>query len=165
LAYLLLKHLALATEDEVGNDPELNFGFVHDRFRGTNLETIFYEKLMQSENKEAFTEAFAKILSRETEGISKALDKIYPRPDPTIKQIEDRMSFSIGSLGALKILLGAPKAVNAQVGPDEQLKPEHLDVLIRVVYGQIGLELKNIQNAIIHVSEKAGANKLFFCLD
>lgn len=165
LAFLLLEHLALATKDEAGKDAALNFEFAHDRIRDNDLAAVFYEKLTKAQNKEAFVEGFAKILSRETEGISKALDKIYPQPDPTIKRIADQMNFSIGSLEALKGLLGAFKAANAQVGPGQQLKPEHLDLLIKVVYPQIALELRNIRSAIIQLSERAKANKLFICFD
>ena len=59
-------------KDEVGSkiDPELNFKFARDRFKGTNLAEVFYEKLMETENKEAFAEGFVTILSRETEAIS-----------------------------------------------------------------------------------------------
>lgn len=165
LAYLLLEHLGLATREEVSQDRELYFEFALERFKNTHLAVVFYEKLMNAANKEAFTEHFAGILRREAEGISNALDKIYPRPDPTIKQIVDDMSFSIGSLEALKGLFTAFEAANAQVGPENQLKPEHLDLLIKVAYERIGLELQNIQTAIVRSSEAAKANKLFISLD
>jgi hypothetical protein len=166
LAYKLLEYLALATKDEVGNDPELNFEFALERFKGANLEAIFYEKLMESENKEAYTEGFTKILSSRAEGISKALDKIYPRPDPTIGQISEEMISSIGMLDAFKsVLLESFKKANAQVSADEQLKPEQLDLLIKIAFVQIGPELQKIQSAIIQLSEKAKANELFIRLD
>jgi len=165
LAYLLLEYLALATKDEARNDPKLNFEFARDRFRDADLATIFYNKLMETENREAFADRFARILSRETEGISKALDNIYPRPDPTIKEIVDQMMHSIGALEAFKALFGVFKAANARVSADEQLKPEHLDLLTKIAYEQIGSELQNIQRTIIRLSDEAKANKLFICLD
>lgn len=73
--------------------------------------------------------------------------------------------FSIGMLGALKALLGAFKAANAQVGADDQLKPEHQNLLIRIGYDQVGLELTNIHSTIIKLSDRAKANKLFISLD
>jgi hypothetical protein len=165
LAYLLLENLALATMEEVGKDKALNCEFALERFRLADLTAVFYRKLMEAQDKEALAEGFEKILMRETEGISKALDNIYPRPDPTIKQVADQMQFSIGSLGALKGMIGAFKAANAQVGADGQLKPEHLDLLIKIAYGRVGLELENIHKSIVTLSDSAKANKLFISLD
>ena len=164
-AYLLLEFLSLAGVNEVDGDKALNFEFALERLRLTNLAAVFYEQLMAAENKVAFAEGFESMLSRETEGISKGLDKIYPRPDPTIKQLTDRMQFSIGALGALKGLFEAFNAANAHVRAENQLKPEHLELLVRVAYDQVGMELDNIRSSIIKVSDSARANKLFMPLD
>jgi hypothetical protein len=139
---LLLEHLALATNEEVRQDPALNFEFAHNRIKNTDLAAVFYERLMKAENRETFIETFGEILRHETQGISKALDKIYPRPDPTIKEMVDEMSFSIGSLEALKGMFEAFQAANAQVGPENQLKPAQPAVhppgarLLRTLEGQ-----------------------------
>jgi len=55
-AYLLLEHLALATKAEVHNDPNLNFEFARDSLGETDLATVFYNKLMAAENREAFAQ-------------------------------------------------------------------------------------------------------------
>jgi hypothetical protein len=165
LAYHLLEHLALATKDEFHKDAELNFEFARDRFKVTNLPKIFYDKLMESKTKEAFTEGFEKILSNGTESISKALDNIYPRPDPTIKQNVDEINFSIGAVGSLKMLIASFKAANEQVGADKQMTPEQLNLLIEIAYSQIGLEIQKTQNAIVQLSEQANANELFISFD
>jgi hypothetical protein len=165
LAFLLLEHLALATKEESQKDPSLNFEFALNKFRDTPLAVVFHEKLMQSEHKEDFVDSFEKLLSDQAKGISQALDVIYPRPDPAIRQIEEKMNFSTGSLRALKMLISAFKATNAQLGANEQLKPEHLNILIEIGYQQIGSALENIQGAIIHLSDRAKNNKLFIFLD
>lgn len=167
LAYLLLKYLGLAREDEVeiGKALALTFEFAQSKMQNTDLAKVFYERLMQAEDKEALVGGFEKTLKSQTEGISKALDDIYPRPDPSLKRITGQMSFSAGSLEAFKGLFEAFKAANAQVGENEQLKPEHLDLLIKIAYSRIGLELQNIKSAIVQLSERAKANKLFFSLD
>lgn len=164
-AYLLLKYLALVTKQEVASDTAVTFEFAIEKFRITDLAAAFYEKLMAAENKEAFAAGFEEILSRGAKGVSDALENIYPRPDPTIEGSVGEMMFSVGMLGALKALLGAFKAANAQVGAEDQLKPEHQNLLIRIGYEQIGLELTKIHNAIIKLSDQAKANKLFISLD
>jgi hypothetical protein len=164
-AYHLLEHLELANEEEFHKDAELNFEFARDRFKNANLAEIFYQKLMESKNKEDFVDGFEKILSRETEGISKALEKLYPRPDPTIKQNVDDMNFSIGAVGVLKTLIASFRGANEQVDEDKQMMPEHLDLLIKIAYGHIAIELQKIQNAIVQLSEKAEGNELFMSLD
>ena len=69
-------------------------------------------------------------------------------------------------LDAFKVvLLESFKKANAQFSADEQLRPEHLDLLIKIAFGQIGPELQKIQSAIIQLSEKAKANGLFISLD
>ena len=165
LAYLLLEHLGLAAREEINQDPELYFEFALDRLKNADLAAIFYEKLMKEANRESFIDSFVGVLRPQAEGISKALDKIYPRPDPAIKQMVDDMNFSIGSLEALKGLFGAFEATNAQIAAQERLKTEHLDLLVKVVYARIGLELQKIQAAIVRSSEAAKTNKLFVSLD
>src|SRR5258708_1177889 len=115
LAFKILEHLALATVEEFGKDSELDFAFALDRLKTIDLANVFYEKLMGSENKEIFAEGFEKILTRETEGISKALDNVYPRPDPALKLSEDQMISSIAALGALVMLIRSCREANAQV--------------------------------------------------
>ena len=165
LAYKILEYLELATMEEAHKDPELNLEFANEKLKDTDLAGVFYEKFMRAQDREAFVEGFEKILNAETEALSKGLDKIYPRPDPTIKHVLDQTAFSIGSVSFLKTLLESFKTTNAQVGPREQLQGDKLDLLIRVVYGKIGLELKKIQIAILLLSEKAKANELFMSFD
>lgn len=129
------------------------------------MAAVFYERVMEAANKEAFVAGFEEILNREIEGISKALDNVYPRPDPVLKQVCDQMVYSSGSLGGLKLLLQAFREANAQVGADEQLTPEHLDVLIKIAYQQIASELENIRTSICDLSKQARNNKLFISLD
>src|SRR5579864_7901154 len=144
LAFKILEHLGLATTEEFGEDPKLDFAFALDRLKTINLANIFYEKLMGSENREVFAESFEKILSRESEGISKALDNVYPRPDPTLKVSDDQLLISIAALGALVTLIRAFREANAQVAVENQLKPEHLNLLIKIGYRQIGTEMQRI---------------------
>ena len=160
-----MEYFALATSDEFRRDPELDFEFARERMRGINLAEIFYKKLMETQDREVFVGGFETILSRATSGILKALDEIYPRPNPTIKQVVDKMNYSVGSLMALEQLLGAFNSTNAQLDVDKQFKPEHLEVLLRVAYGHTGMELSNIQNALVQLSERAKANNLFISLD
>ena len=109
---------------------------------------------MGSENKEIFAESFEKILTRETGGISKALDNVYPRPDPALKRSEDQMIYSIGALGALVTLIRASREANAQVAAKDQVKPEHVrrvavplsDVDGQEVGFQCGIEDSRISN-------------------
>ncbi len=165
LAYKVLEYLAMATREEFSADPHLEFEFAIERMRGTDLAGILYEQLMRAEDKETFAAGFENILSGEATGITKALENIYPRPDPAIMELVDQMSFSIGSLGGLEALAGAFKATNKQVGPEHQLKPEHLELLIKVVYGRIAEQLERIRITIIKLSDDAKANKLFVSLE
>ena len=89
---------------------------------------------MASENKEAFAEGFQKTVSGESSAISKALDRIYPSPDPTLKVSEDQMLSAAAAVGALVVLIRPFREANAQVDVKDQLKPEHLDLLIKIGY-------------------------------
>lgn len=163
LAYLLLNFLGLANQNEISNDAELNFQFAYDRLKGVDLATTFYDKLVKSEDKQTFIEGFVKILREQHEGIWKALDKIYPRPDPNLKSMHS--SFGIGMVDALAIIPKSYKDANQEVREEDRLKPEHLDLLIKIGYPPILQELQNIQEAIIELSEKASENKLFISFD
>jgi hypothetical protein len=160
-AYLLLNFLGLANQKEFSSDAELNFEFAYDRLKGMDLATTFYDKLMDSEDKQTFIEGFVEILREQHEGISKALDKIYPRPDPNLKS----MHASYGMVNALAILPKSYKGANQEVREEDRLKPEHLDLLIKIGYPPVRQELKNIQEAIVELSEKASENKLFISFD
>ena len=161
LAFSLLEYLGLATFDESRNDPDLNFAFAHSRLKDIDLAERFYTKLMETKNKQDFVDGFEKILSRETGPISKALDTIYPRPDSTLKQKISHMSYSIGNLGALTTMLSSVERVNAQVKKEEQLTSERVNLLIKIAYQSTRVELETTQNAIVQLSDKAKANKLF----
>jgi hypothetical protein len=163
LAYLLLNFLGLANQNEISNDAELNFQFAYDRLKGVDLATTFYAKLVKSEDKQTFIEGFVKILREQHEGIWKAFDKIYPRPDPNLKSMHS--SFGIGMVDALAIIPKSYKDANQEVREEDRLKPEHLDLLIKIGYPPIRQELQNIQEAIIELSEKASENKLFISFD
>jgi hypothetical protein len=165
LAFQLLEHLALASKEEFGKDPEMNFGFALDRFKGINLAELFYKNLMESNNREKFTEDFEKTLSDGTESISKALDSVYPRPDPTIKQDAVGMNSSAGFLSGLKFLITSFRTVNEQLDASKQMKPEHLDLLIKIGYPPIGSGLQDTQKVIVKLSEKAKNNQLFVSFD
>jgi hypothetical protein len=165
LAFRILKHLALATDQDMQNDSKMNFDFAFVMFQKADVPTIFYEKFMASETKEDFAGGFSRILAEGTETISKALDAVYPRPDPGLKQNDEQMNFAAGSLEALKALISAFGAANAEVKAGEQMKPEHLDLLIKMMYGSVRLQLLTIQRLIIHIRDKAQANELFFALD
>jgi hypothetical protein len=162
-----LQHLELLADDAIPKHSELDFAFALEVIKRTNLAAVFYEKLMESHDKEAFLNGLVEILKPHTEGISKALDKIYPRPDPTLMQMAERqMNFAIGAIESLKFLVEAVKRTNAGLGNDQQFKPEHLDVLIKVSYhGLMSEAVQDIRNAIIQLADKANANELFFSLD
>lgn len=166
MAYLILQYFGLATKEEAGNDPEFNFGFARSKLRTISLSDVYYESLMGAKDKESFTEKFTEMLFDQIKGISKAMDDIYPRPDPVLKQqIEEQMTRSIGTVDALRMLFRAFKAANAELAANQQLKPEHLDLLIKVGYTKIGPELEDIQRSVIQLSERAEANRLFITLD
>jgi hypothetical protein len=162
---LLLKYLGLCNENELLNDRDLDFDFALEHFKGVNLPAVFYKQLIDSEHKDTFVEGFETILRRETQGISKALETVYPRPDPDLIQDTDKIHFSNGILVALKGLVQAFKAANAQVGANDQMKPEHLKLLIDVAFGQVATELANIHGFVIKLSDSARANQLFISLD
>jgi len=164
-AFHLLEQLGLATKEEFGKDSEMNFEFALDRFKSIDLGEVFYKNLMESKNREKFAEDFEKTLSRDTDNISKALGRVYLRPDPTIEQDVLDMNSSAGFLAALKSLIEAFRKANEQIGVDEQIKPEHLDLLIKIGYPPIRRELLNTQRAIIELSEKATNNELFVSFD
>lgn len=165
LAFKLLEHLGLAASEEVANDSALNFDFALERLKTIDLPATFYAKLMESDNKEAFADGFEKILSRETGGISKALDNVYPRPDPTLKLAQDEMLSSIGSLSALVMLCQSYREANAQLIVEDQLKPEHLNLLIKLGYSRIAAGLQGVQDSVINLSNRAKANKLYLSFD
>lgn len=165
LAYLLLENLALATKDDFQQDPGLTFEFARDRLRDTNLATVFYNKLMEAEDRQAFAEAFATILHRETQGISKSLDGIYPRPDPTTKEIAEQMIVASGSLSAFKDYLGVFPAVNAGLAAGDQFKPDQIDLLTEIAYSTVGPKLQHLRHGIEELSDRAKANRLFIQLD
>jgi hypothetical protein len=104
-------------------------------------------------------------LSRETEGISKSLDAIYPRPDPATKQIAEEMIAASGYLSVFKDFVGMFAVVNAGLAPEDQLKPEHIDLLTKIVYRTVGPELQSLQRGIGELSDRAKANRLFIQLE
>jgi hypothetical protein len=165
LAYKLLEYLALAKIEEFHQDPKLEFEFAIERMRATDLAAILYEKLMQAEDKQTLLAGVEKILSDEMTGISKALENIYPRPDPAIMELIDQMSFSTGSVGALETLTSAFKEANDHVAPEQKMKAEYLDLLIQVVYGKIAEQLERIRLTVIKLSDDAKANRLFTSLE
>lgn len=49
LAYLILEHLGLATQEEAAqNDPNLDFGFARGRLKEIDLANVFRDQLMQA---------------------------------------------------------------------------------------------------------------------
>jgi hypothetical protein len=74
------------------------------------------------------------------------------------------MQFGIGSVMVLKDVLGAFKTVNAQAGSQDQLHPEQLDLITEIGYRQVGLQLNNMRDFIINLSDRAKANRLFISL-
>ena len=165
LTFLLLKYLGLCNDNELHNDRTLDFEFALERFKEVDLRAVFYKQLVDSEHKDVFVEGFETILRRETQAISKALEAVYPRPDPDIIQDADQIHFSNGILVALKGLIQAFKEANAQVRAADQMKPEHLKLLIDVAFGQVAAELANIHGFVIKLSESAKANQLFISID
>lgn len=165
LAFHVLKHLALATDEQFHNDPTLNFDFAFYALKEADVATVFYERMMESKDKSKFVGQFSQILEDGAKGISKALGDVYPRPDPALIRTSSGLNFSIGSLQALEALINAFYAANAQVGEDGKMKPEHLDVLIKVAYARIGVELQSVRDALIEIGEKAQADELFIALD
>jgi hypothetical protein len=164
LAYLLLEYLALATREEVHSDKASNFQFAVERLRRTDLGAVFHGRLMDAADKALFAEGFEKILIEQTEGMVNSLKEIYPRPDPGILHGVEQMQFGIGSVMVLKDVLGAFKTVNAQAGVHDQLHPEQLDLITEIGYRQVGLQLNNMRDFIITLSDRARANRLFIAL-
>jgi hypothetical protein len=119
---------------------------------------------MNAQDKAAFAEGFEKILIEQTEGVANSLKEIYPRPDPIVVQGVEQMQFGIGSVMVLKDVLGAFKTVNAQAGIQDQLDPEQLDLITEIGYRQVGLQLNNMRDFIISLSDRAKANRLFISL-
>jgi hypothetical protein len=156
--------LALATREEVHSDKALNSQFAIERLRLTDLGAAFHGRLMIAEDKAAFAEGFEKILIEHTEDVANSLKEIYPRPDPGIVQGVEQMQFGIGSVVVLKDVLGAFKTVNAQAGIQDQLNPEQLDLITEIGYRQVGLQLNNMRDFIISLSDRAKANRLFISL-
>jgi hypothetical protein len=74
------------------------------------------------------------------------------------------MQSGIGSVIVLKDVLGAFKTVNAQAGVHDQLNPEQLDLITEIGYRQVGLQLNNMRDFIIRLSDRAKANRLFISL-
>jgi len=164
LAYLLLEYLALATREELHSDKAPSFQFAIERLRRTDLGAAFHERLMNAQDKAAFAEGFENILIEQTEGVANSLKEIYPRPDPIFVQGVEQMQFGIGSVMVLKDVLGAFKTVNAQAGSQDQLHPEQLDLITEIGYRQVGLQLNNMRDFIINLSDRAKANRLFISL-
>jgi hypothetical protein len=165
LAYHVLAHLELASIDEINKDPELNFEFATERLRGTDLAATFYEKLMASENRASFAQDFAKIVSTGTETISEALDKIYPRPAPALKQATENMMYSSGAVGVLKTLFEAFGVANKKVAEADRMAPEQLALITDIALTQTGGQMRSIQTGILELSANAKANRLFISLD
>jgi hypothetical protein len=164
LAYLLLEYLALATREEVHSHKAPNFQFAIERLRLTDLGAVFHGQLMNAEDKAVFAEGFERILIEQTEGVANSLKEIYPRPDPGVVQGVEQMQFGIGSVMVLKDVLGAFKTVNAQAGIQDQLNPEQLDLITEIGYRQVGLQLNNMRDFIVSLSDRAKANRLFISL-
>jgi len=165
LAFKILQYLRLATTEEVDKDPEYDFSFALGRLKTIDLEKVFYEKLMNSDKREDFVAEFEKMLRKETAGISKALDDVYPRPDPELKLSEDAMVSSIAAVGALLMIIRSFREANAQVEEKGQLKPEQQDLLIEIAYDRIGQEIQRIRDITVNLSEKAAANRLFLSFE
>ncbi|MFY9730224.1 MAG: hypothetical protein WB723_08490 [Candidatus Acidiferrales bacterium] len=165
LAYVILKHLALATDADLENDSELNFGFAYNKLRATNLPAVFYEKLIATDDRRTFVACFTKLLTDRWTNISKALESIYPRPHPVVDQLLEQLNRSSGSLYTFGEMFGMIAQVNAKGSVKEQLKPEHVDVIIAIAYESIGRELHNIQTGILELAERAKNNCLFLPLE
>lgn len=164
LAYLILHHLGLATGEEVGQGG-LDFRFARDRLRGIDLGVTFGEQLMQAEDRKAFAAGLAKALQDHAFGLSNALDKIHPKPDPSAAAIADKMFEAIGVLSGFKDYLGIFAQVNAEVAPDDRINQDQIDRLTRIAFPPIGERLRQLQHCIEELSAKAEANELFARLD
>lgn len=141
-AYWLLEYLGQTNEEEIKQDKTMNFEFAIAKIRNTDLAQIFYEKLQGAADREAFVAGFAKNVSDSSQGISKALETIYPHPDPEIKALADDLMHSSGALEALKGILEAIKEANIQVSADQQLNPHQIDLIIQIACGGKPTSLK-----------------------
>jgi hypothetical protein len=165
MAYWLMEYLGLANEEEIQSDKTMKFEFAIGKIKATDLAEAFYEEMRKSEVREAFVGGFVKKLYDGTEGVLKALDAIYPRPDPEAKKLADEIIYSSGTLEGFKGVLGAIKEANVQVRADRQFNSEQVDLLIKVAYSRVGSELQKIRNNIVELSQRAKANRLFVSLD
>jgi hypothetical protein len=165
MAYWLLTYLGLTNEEEFHKDKTLNLEFAIDKMKIVDVADTFYEKLTNSADRETFLDGFIKHVREGLEGILKALDAIYPHPDPAAKQLADEMMYSNGVLEAFKGMFGIIKEANERVAAGQGFNPEQIELLIKIAYSPVARELQKLQATVVELSSRADANKLFASLD
>jgi hypothetical protein len=126
---------------------------------------VFQDQLTQAADRQAFADGLTKILTEQTQGISKSLEGIYPRPDPAATGIAEKMVEAGATLSVFKDFLGMFAEANAQVAPEGRLNQDQIDLLTRIAFPPIGERLHQLQHCIEGLSEKAATNELFVQLD
>jgi hypothetical protein len=161
MAYLLLEYLQLVGKGDVHRDPEMYFQFAVEKLRAINLTTTFYEQLVRTADKEKFAGGFAKIVERESQGISKGLESIYPRPDSKLEQMAHQLLEASGAVSAFSSVFRAINETNAQLDESERFSKDQQDLLGKVSFIELQPQLQLVQAYILEISDRANTNSLF----
>jgi hypothetical protein len=165
LAFKLLEYLGQLHRDNLPRDTEAMFSFAMEKMKSFNIAEHFYQLFMAASDRASFLDGLTKIMNDGQEGLSKAIEKIYPYPSPAVKVIMDELPYSIAMAGGMEMLLTASREANEQVRADQRLEPQQIDLLLKIAYGFSGAGIQKAQTNIIDLARMAEANELFIILD
>jgi hypothetical protein len=165
LAFKMLAYLGHLSLENRPEDKELMFSFAMEKMNSVNVAESFYQSFMAAADRSAYLLGFTKILTDGADGLSKAVDKIYPYPSPTVKHIVEEIPRSVGMVDAIEMLLKASREANELVAANERLQPEQIDLLLKIGFVPSGTAIERVRHDLIQLAGLAEADDLFLVLD
>jgi hypothetical protein len=162
-AHAILKYFGLLKEPERPAE-DLNFEYAYDQLKAADISGCFLRELLRlnPEEKVAYITKFADLLNTRIKPLIESLEKVYPRPDPSLTYEWDS---AVGTIEGSAMLPRAFIEANAGLGEKNRLTPDQLNLLVRLGHQLTDERLKGLLAGLISLADRARNNDLFVSFD